>query len=123
MLRRRLLLVPVLALAVAVQTENEVKAMKDLLKRIVSAALTMVLGVGLGAGLRGHGHPEKHTGKVQVAGVFGPSFWFLRPNGEAFEMYFDNPPAVLRLGLSLDDITYTDDNADMRQLVKIKVPK
>jgi hypothetical protein len=97
--------------------------MKDLLKRAVVVWLIMTLSMLAGAGLKGRRHPEKHTGKVQVAGVYGPSFWFIRPNGEAFEMYFDNPPAVLRLGLNLEDITYTDDNADMRHLVKLRIPK
>jgi hypothetical protein len=97
--------------------------MKRLLKQAVAPLLIMLLGFTAGAVARHHGHPEKHTGKVQVAAVFGPSFWFIRPNGEAFEMYFDNPPAVLRIGLSLEDITYTDDNADMRHLVKLRIPK
>jgi hypothetical protein len=78
----------------------------------------------VGACCRNAGHgADDGLRRGAVDGVFGPSFWFLRPTGEAFEMYFDNLPAVLRIGLPLDDITYTDDNADMRHLIKIKVPK
>jgi hypothetical protein len=86
---------------------------------LLNAAVLIPIGFALG--WHHQGHIEKHTGRAQVVAANGPRFWFLRPNGEVFQMYFDNPPEVFRSGLTLDDITYTDDNADMRHLVKLRL--
>jgi hypothetical protein len=64
-----------------------------------------------------HLHPLKHTWDcVFIAQASRGAFWFERPNGEIFEMYFDNPP-ILRVGMAVQDIAYRDDNADMRHFV------
>jgi hypothetical protein len=63
-------------------------------------------------------HPLKHTWDCQV--IARPSehiYWFMRPNREIFEAYFDNPP-ILAPGMTLKDVAYTDDNADLRHFVR-----
>jgi hypothetical protein len=63
-------------------------------------------------------HPLKHTWDCQlVQQASKSSYWFVRPNHEIFEMFFDNPP-IFPVGVQLRDIAYTDDNADMRHFVK-----
>ena len=75
------------------------------------------IGVGAHKLCQSHYHPLKHTWDCQVVYVNSHIYWFMRPNHELFEMYFDNPP-ILQLGMQLHDIAYTDDNADMRHFVK-----
>lgn len=88
-------------------------------------AVLIAFGLGVvthAAYIRYH-HPLKHTWECQIVSVNGPIYWFQRPNKELFEMYFDNPPKDLR-GLSmypLRDLTYTDDNADLRHFVKAQI--
>jgi len=48
------------------------------------------------------------------------SFWFLRPDQEVFEMFFDNPPK-LQTGTNLADIVYTDDNSWERHFVSAQL--
>lgn len=74
-------------------------------------------------GLLGCGHGVKHTGPCQVVPAFNHSScsWFVRPNNEVFEMCFDNPPNFLRTGVAFKDITYTDDNANMRHFIKAQL--
>lgn len=66
--------------------------------------------------------PDKHTGACQFIykDMTGSRFWFSRPNGEIFEMYYDNPPAF-GLGIKFSDITYKDDGPDHRLFIKAKV--
>lgn len=66
-------------------------------------------------------HPQKHTGEAQCIQRNAAAFWFIRPNRELFEMYFDNPPGILSPGLTFSDITYTDDNGWERHFIKATV--
>lgn len=97
---------------------------------VIVAVLLFALGLGSGTGGYGlrlkYHHPLKHTGRCTPISVNGPIFWFKRPNGEMFEMLFDNPPLMMyktnQLGqavgwFSLLDIVYKDDNADMQHFV------
>lgn len=63
---------------------------------------------------------QKHTGPCQVVPqlVHGSCTWLVRPNNEVFEMCFDNPPNWMQIGVAFKDITYTDDNRNMRHFVK-----
>lgn len=63
----------------------------------------------------------KHTQQCQFVYATGRCYWFTRPDHEFFEMCFDNPPPF-KAGLYLRDITYTDDNADLRHFVKAQLP-
>lgn len=64
---------------------------------------------------------QKHTQQCTFTYSTGKCYWFERPNHEFFEMCFDNPPPLAR-GAVLRDITYTDDNADLRHFVKAQTP-
>lgn len=85
-------------------------------------ALMFIAGVFIGAGgLHWHYHSQKHTGPATLALRFtSRCYWFQRPNAEIFEMCFDNPPPWTQ-GLGFSDITYTDDNADLRHLMKAQL--
>lgn len=87
--------------------------------RLTAFALfvAFTLGVLADIGVRRYHHPLKHTWDCQVVSANSHIFWFIRPNRELFEMYFDNPP-ILQPGMALHDLAYTDDNADMRHFVK-----
>jgi hypothetical protein len=66
-------------------------------------------------------HGQKHTGPVTLALIATPrSFWFVRPNQEFFEMFFDNPPQI-RNGAILEDLVYTDDNGWERHFVSARI--
>lgn len=62
---------------------------------------------------------EKHTGPCSLIFVGSESrFWFIRPNKEMFEMYFDNPPEVLKYTRDFNDIVYVDDGPNYRHFIK-----
>lgn len=66
-------------------------------------------------------HPLKHTWDcVLIDHPTEHTFWFIRPNREIFEAYFDNPP-IFPVGTQFRDIAYTDDNADLRHFVKATI--
>lgn len=98
--------------------------MKEPKKALIDALLAVVvIASAFAGGVSSHKlyvarhHPLKHTQECQlVQQASGGSFWFMRPDNELFEMYFDNPP-ILRQGMRFKDIAYTDDNADMRHFV------
>lgn len=68
-------------------------------------------------------HGIKHTGRC-VRSFRSPSDtrcdWFVRPNNEIFEACWDNPPDFVD-GLTFEDISYKDDNADLRHFIKAKL--
>lgn len=90
-------------------------------KRLTSASLLaafFMAGLGSDRLVIHYHHPLKHTWDCQlVSHNTEHTFWFVRPNKELFEVYFDNPP-ILQVGMSFKDIAYTDDNADLRHFVK-----
>jgi hypothetical protein len=92
------------------------KISPSLKRLLVNAVATLAISISTHAAIHRH-HPLKHTWECRVLAVNGHSFWFVRPNNELFEAYFDNPP-LLRPGMPLSDIAYTDDNADQRHFVK-----
>lgn len=63
---------------------------------------------------------NKHTGPIVISGhgISSGCAWFIRPNKELFEACFDNPPEWFQNGMPLDDLVYTDDNADTRHFIK-----
>lgn len=67
---------------------------------------------------------EKHTGPFTVAyrDASARCYYLIRPNGEIFISCFDNPPEFSR-GMMLDDMTYRDDNEDLKHFVKAQFPK
>lgn len=90
---------------------------KKIINGVLAAAL-FAAGAGTHKAYQAHRHPLKHTWDCQIVLIGNAgTFWFERPNKELFEMYFDNPP-ILRVGMAFKDVTYTDDNADMRHFVK-----
>jgi hypothetical protein len=90
-------------------------------KRVLAAVLLFACGMGSDRLVIRYRHPLKHTWDCQlVARPTEHSFWFMRPNRELFETYFDNPP-IFQPGTQFKDITYTDDNADLRHFVKATV--
>jgi hypothetical protein len=93
------------------------------MKRFLVNSVLVILLFGSGAAThkayQHFHHPLKHTWDCQL--VSRPTehvFWFARPNREIFEMYLDNPPAILMPGQIFRDVAYTDDNEDMRHFVK-----
>lgn len=94
-------------------------------KRELAAVLfTLLLCALIGiSAVRAYAHRTKHTGPVLYTHRKTVScLWFMRQNGEIFESCFDNPPPFQNL-MQLDDITYTDDSADLRHFVKAKLAK
>jgi hypothetical protein len=84
---------------------------------VVLTATFFLSGWMSGIAWRRFHHPLKHTWACSIIAENGPVFWFMRPNGELFEAFFDNPP-IFRVGTQLSDLAYTDDNADLRHFVK-----
>lgn len=70
-------------------------------------------------------HPLKHQGPCQIMSRRGQEYWFIRPNGEMFEMFLDNPVSLpwFTGGLELEDLIYTDDTAWMQHLVRPQLKK
>ena len=89
--------------------------------KILSYVLAAAIGAGSVAGYHRFHHPLKHTQACFLAQSDGRSFWFIRPNREIFEMYLDNPPEIFNRVRDFRDITYTDDNADMRHFVSAQL--
>ena len=82
-------------------------------------ALGLLLGAAAHKAYAALSHPLKDTGPVQVINIVGGhAWWFIRPNREIFEAYFDNPPVLLGYGARLDHLWYRDDNAWMRHFEK-----
>jgi hypothetical protein len=82
-----------------------------------------IIGGGITYGFAHRLHRQKHTGPCTFTLRFtSRCYWFTRPNTEFFEMCFDNPPP-LAVNTPLFDITYTDDNADLRHFVKAQIKK
>jgi hypothetical protein len=82
------------------------------------AAVLFTSGCFSHAGYVRYHHPLKHTWDCQlIAQPTGHVYWYMRPNHELFEVYWDNPP-LSWAGAQFKDIAYTDDNADMRHFVK-----
>jgi hypothetical protein len=93
---------------------------RTLLRFTIIGAL---IGGGITYGFAHRPHRQKHTGPCTLSLRFSARcYWFTRPNTEFFEMCFDNPPP-LALNGALADITYTDDNADLRHFVKAQIKK
>jgi hypothetical protein len=91
--------------------------MRKLIVQIVALCCVFAGGAGSHKLYVARHHPVKHTWECQMVQQASPgAFWFVRPNHELFEMYFDNPP-ILRPGMLFKDIAYTDDNADMRHFL------
>lgn len=90
--------------------------------QLIGVIMLMVLfGWGLYFGIS-HIHHQKHTGAIQFIYQTNPKcYWFVRPDREAFEMCFDNPPPLRPNGW-LDDLTYTDDTTDLKHFIKMRVP-
>lgn len=76
----------------------------------------LLLGATLGCS-----HPLKHTQACTMSlKLTSQCYWFVRPDGEIFEMCFDNPPPF-SVGMDFRDISYKDDNADLRHFVKAQL--
>jgi hypothetical protein len=95
------------------------------MKPVFYKAILITLSLSAGAG--GHKlyatkhHPLKDTQQCTVLyRVSEHIIWFVRPNREIFEAYFDNPPLLMQ-GATYSHIYYTDDNADLRHFVKATV--
>lgn len=88
---------------------------------ILAVAVICAIAIGAAGIFR---HPIKHTGPcVFMRRDSTQCYWFVRPNRESFEMCFDNPPNVMVVAQSFDDVTYVDDNADFRHLLKFTFAK
>jgi len=85
------------------------------------AEFVLCIIVVLGIGVSHFSHPLKDTQRCQLFRVTGQSFWFVRPDGEVFEMFFDNPPAALSPGMNFTHVLYKDDNAYMRHFVSAQL--
>lgn len=92
-----------------------------LMKRIIVILILVAGNVAMGSFIGHRRWQQKSTGPAVLQLKMGSSFWFARPNGEVFEMFFDNPPPF-QPGMRMDDITYTDDNESMRHFLKATFP-
>jgi hypothetical protein len=86
----------------------------DINKFIAGIVLGMLLMIGT---YNVPYHPQKHTGPITVVGYnFSNEYIMWRPNNEVFMMKFDTDVDFC-FG-PLDDITYTDVDANVRHFIK-----